>query len=131
MTSDEQRVYAEMGISPLILSDAEVQDARNSLISVVLPGEKSAAAVQDSVSLSTPAAPIKATVTEPASNTKPTPKATDTGHPVKDDDSSATAAVVSETSQEDGEASETTNEEPTVRRRRRRRSSASTDSSEE
>jgi ribonuclease E len=131
MTSDEQRVYAEMGISPLILSDAEVQDARNSLISVVLPGEKSAAAVQDSVSLSTPAAPIKATVTEPAPNTKPTPKATDTGHPVKDDDSSATAAVVSETSQEDGEASETTNEEPTVRRRRRRRSSASTDSSEE
>ncbi|HEY9762041.1 MAG TPA: Rne/Rng family ribonuclease [Trichocoleus sp.] len=39
MTPDEQRIYAMMGISPLVLANQEVNDPKNIAISVVLPGE--------------------------------------------------------------------------------------------
>ena len=39
LTPDEQRIYAEMGISPLILSQEDVTDGKNVVVSVVLPGE--------------------------------------------------------------------------------------------
>ncbi len=39
MTADEQRIYAMMGISPLLLSTQEVTDPRNVAVSVVLPGQ--------------------------------------------------------------------------------------------
>ncbi|TVQ06222.1 MAG: Rne/Rng family ribonuclease, partial [Leptolyngbya sp. DLM2.Bin27] len=39
MTADEQRIYAMMGISPLMLSTQEVSDPRNVSVSVVLPGQ--------------------------------------------------------------------------------------------
>ncbi len=39
MTSEEQQVYAHMGISPLIFIGKEMKDLRNTVISVVLPGE--------------------------------------------------------------------------------------------
>lgn len=42
MTLDEQRVYAMMGISPLVLSSQSVKDPKNTLISVTLPGETAA-----------------------------------------------------------------------------------------
>ncbi|MGB3202382.1 MAG: Rne/Rng family ribonuclease, partial [Nodosilinea sp.] len=38
MTPDEQRIYAMMGISPMVLSTQEVSDPRNVVVSVVLPG---------------------------------------------------------------------------------------------
>ena len=40
MTPEEQSVFAVMGISPLILSPQEVKDAKNTIVQVVLPGEK-------------------------------------------------------------------------------------------
>ncbi|MBD2114404.1 MULTISPECIES: Rne/Rng family ribonuclease [Cyanophyceae] len=39
MTADEQRIYAMMGISPMVLSTQEVADPRNVVVSVVLPGQ--------------------------------------------------------------------------------------------
>ncbi|WP_035992292.1 Rne/Rng family ribonuclease [Leptolyngbya sp. KIOST-1] len=39
MTPDEQRIYAMMGISPMVLSTQEVSDPRNVVVSVVLPGQ--------------------------------------------------------------------------------------------
>ncbi|MBD2230056.1 Rne/Rng family ribonuclease [Phormidium tenue] len=39
MTPDEQRIYAMMGISPMVLSTQEVADPRNVMVSVVLPGQ--------------------------------------------------------------------------------------------
>jgi ribonuclease E len=39
MTLEEQEVYAQMGISPLVFIGKEVKDPRNAVVSVVLPGE--------------------------------------------------------------------------------------------
>ncbi|ESA35394.1 rne rng family [Leptolyngbya sp. Heron Island J] len=39
LTPDEQRIYAEMGVSPLVLSQEEIKDTKNVVVSVVLPGE--------------------------------------------------------------------------------------------
>jgi ribonuclease E len=39
MTLEEQEVYAQMGISPLVFIGKEVKDPRNTIVSVVLPGE--------------------------------------------------------------------------------------------
>lgn len=39
MTQDEQEVYAIMGISPLAMTTMEVKDPRNTLVSVILPGQ--------------------------------------------------------------------------------------------
>jgi ribonuclease E len=39
MTVEEQEVYAHMGVSPLIFIGKEIKDLRNTVISVVLPGE--------------------------------------------------------------------------------------------
>jgi ribonuclease E len=39
MTPDEQRIYARMGISPLVLAPQEIADPRNVVVTVVLPGQ--------------------------------------------------------------------------------------------
>lgn len=57
MTSDEQRIYAMMGISPMVLSTQEVTDPRNVTVSVVLPGQ----APQEIVSFT----PMEASVEAP------------------------------------------------------------------
>lgn len=41
MTPDEQRIYAMMGISPLLLANQDIRDPKNTLVSVVMPGEAS------------------------------------------------------------------------------------------
>lgn len=119
MTPDEQRVYAEMGISPLVLSGQDVEDPRNTMISVVLPGEKGAAAV-NGADLDDPS-PVTAGIAGPGPNAIPM----STEAVAEDLD-----AVGAATSAASEEASAST-EDTTVRRRRRRRSSASSDNSEE
>ncbi len=42
MTEEQQRIYAVMGVSPLVLSEQTVENSQNVLISVVLPGEAAA-----------------------------------------------------------------------------------------
>lgn len=39
MTPEEQDVYAWMGVSPLILSNQEVKNPKNAIVSILLPGE--------------------------------------------------------------------------------------------
>lgn len=40
LTPDEQRIYAAMGVSPLVRSQEELQDTKNVVVSVILPGEE-------------------------------------------------------------------------------------------
>jgi ribonuclease E len=122
MTPDEQRVYAEMGISPLVLSDEEVQEARNTLISVVLPGEKSNTTANDSASM---AKPVKTEVADPVPNANATPAPGG----IEKQESGGSSAPTTKAAADASSAAST--EEPKVRRRRRRRSSASSDNSEE
>ncbi|NJL45357.1 MAG: hypothetical protein HC922_05680 [Leptolyngbyaceae cyanobacterium SM2_3_12] len=42
MTDDEQRIYAMMGISPMVLAGQEIPDPRNVRVAVVLPGQQPA-----------------------------------------------------------------------------------------
>ena len=42
MTEEQQRIYALMGVSPLVLSEQTVENPQNAQISVVLPGEAEA-----------------------------------------------------------------------------------------
>ena len=42
MTEEQQRIYALMGVSPLVLSEQTVENPQNALVSVVLPGEAEA-----------------------------------------------------------------------------------------
>ncbi|MCG8365653.1 MAG: ribonuclease E/G, partial [Pseudanabaenales cyanobacterium] len=39
MTPDEQRIYAMMGISPLVLAHQAVKDPKTAIMNVVLPGQ--------------------------------------------------------------------------------------------
>lgn len=124
MTPDEQRVYAEMGISPLVLSDQDMQESRNTLISVVLPGEKSSASMDTPTSETPPSpTPAKTAVAGPVPNVGST--AAQEGHSSEQPGNGDGAAATPEDTQS------AASEEPKVRRRRRRRSSASADGSEE
>jgi ribonuclease E len=123
MTSDEQRVYAEMGISPLILSDQDLQDSRNTQISVVLPGEKSTAAGDNDSDYS-------AVVAEQLSPV-PTSTSSSTADIDQQPEASSSDSVTATATSEEAPLPTSTPEEPAVRRRRRRRSSASSDDSEE
>lgn len=126
LTPDEQRIYAEMGISPLVLSQEEIKDTKNVVVSVVLPGE----------------APPPAHTTLDGVDTK----LSDDGHQASDfeaeevheagsvvpgttsveesSDSDMPLTEVSGTSQELSSESTTETDTPPTRRRRRRRSSA-------
>jgi ribonuclease E len=120
MTADEQRVYAEMGISPLVLADENAPESRNTLISVVLPGEKSATAVHNLA----PTAEVEEFPAEGADSEPQDISALDEGGASPDEETTSMATVAPGATSAD-------TEEPKVRRRRRRRSSASEDSSEE
>jgi ribonuclease E len=63
MTPEEQQVFAAMGVSPLVLSTQTVKDPKNTLISVLLPGEAATFTLPAAV-----AAPVEveADVVEPA-----------------------------------------------------------------
>jgi ribonuclease E len=39
MTSEEQEVYAWMGVSPLLLSDRQPENPESAIVSVLLPGQ--------------------------------------------------------------------------------------------
>jgi ribonuclease E len=147
MTPDEQRIYALMGISPLVLANEEVQEPRNTVISVVLPGEAptslsspNALAVADSLaeqstfpedvadetSQPSKVIPVKeassgATVEQPILANR-TPE----NEPVE-----ASMASESEIISPSSTSSDDSSDSSAVRRRRRRRSSASSDNGEE
>lgn len=147
MTPDEQRIYAMMGVSPLVLSQQPVNDPKNAVVSVVMPGESEKAGTTNgatasvvTASTATQEAPKSAqssseTVSE---DDLPDAKASENRstaqeQPVSDQNA---AAVAAESAPEAANASdaiaappdeEPKAEETDVRRRRRRRSSSSSD----
>ncbi|MDV3349425.1 Rne/Rng family ribonuclease [Leptolyngbyaceae cyanobacterium CCMR0082] len=129
LTPNEQRIYAEMGISPLVLSQEEIQDTKNVVVSVVLPGETSTSVDSSqlqpehfdtmlvkslgSEETQTDMTSVSAEVTDSISTDAPlsTP-----------DQSDVVPEDITEASQNSPESEEP--ETPPTRRRRRRRSSA-------
>jgi len=148
MTPDEQRIYAMMGVSPLVLSQQPVNDPKNAVVSVVMPGESDRAGTTNggtastaTASTATQEAPKLAqsgseTVSEEDS---PDAKASENRSTAQEQPVSAqnAAAVAAESAPEAADASEaiaappsdeeSKAEETDVRRRRRRRSSSSSD----
>ncbi|MEM6518949.1 MAG: Rne/Rng family ribonuclease [Cyanobacteria bacterium P01_D01_bin.71] len=132
MTPEEQSIYAMMGISPLILSTAEVKDVKNTIVQVVLPGEASKLSEKSKADSASKAETdvadeVNATAVTTASDVtsesdtevfETTADITETAVPVEDD-----AAPRDEDSATDGTAVAA----PKTRRRRRRRSSANGD----
>ncbi|MBE9158263.1 ribonuclease E/G [Nodosilinea sp. LEGE 06152] len=85
MTPDEQRIYAMMGISPMVLSTQEVADPRNVVVSVVLPGQAPPEVVSlpeetwAEASTAAPAAPAEVptlAIADPEASAKPSPSRT-------------------------------------------------------
>ncbi|MGD1904717.1 MAG: Rne/Rng family ribonuclease [Leptolyngbyaceae cyanobacterium] len=116
MTPDEQRIYALMGISPLLLSSQPINDPKNVSIAVRLPGQGGDASVANAI------APLEETAIPLVSDaSEPVPA------PVK---SSAEAQQVPPVAEENAEAAQETtlpeleSSSTLPRRRRRRRSSA-------
>ncbi|MBE9108627.1 ribonuclease E/G, partial [Nodosilinea sp. LEGE 07298] len=152
MTPDEQRIYAMMGISPMVLSTQEVSDPRNVVVSVVLPGQAPPETVSSSEetlardSATAPAEVPALAIAEPASSlSKPSPSRTVRTRAARakaeeadtiDPNAALPEAIagipepVVETSASANPSPDVVNPEPeveatsNVRRRRRRRSSA-------
>lgn len=124
MTPEEQRIYALMGVSPLVLSTQAVKDTKNALITVTLPGEAPAVDTPSDVSELLPETTHQI-VEEPA-----------IAH-VDEAESETAASEVAVAAESQDEAliesevvaPEAQEEEPSSapRRRRRRRSSADSD----
>ncbi|MEM0980827.1 MAG: Rne/Rng family ribonuclease [Cyanobacteria bacterium P01_H01_bin.58] len=141
MTPEEQRIYAMMGINPLVLSSQTVKDPRNVVIKITLPGEapnseQSSDAITESVktelpqklkvvSATTAEVSNEVTATETALAAEATPKTTSVATLSRESsDQPADASL------EDAKVAEA--DTGTARRRRRRRSSAEvTESSED
>ncbi|MCU0547981.1 MAG: Rne/Rng family ribonuclease [Leptolyngbya sp. Prado105] len=135
MTPDEQDVYAWMGISPLILSNQEVKNPKNTIVSVLLPGEAPPPeTVQTAAPLAVEAPSVEETEAfdEPAFDEAmfeapvfeaPISKAPILKTPVFEEPVEPEILPAAEETEPDPEP-----EEGTPVRRRRRRSSAATDS---
>lgn len=138
MTTEEQDVYALMGISPLVLATQTIKDPKSVIVSVSLPGESLRSSSGDngaathvalpliSAPVTAPAAPVTAVPAPVLSSTAP---ALEESPPVEvpelveqeDEAPSASAAPVVD---QETESEELTEDSSSPRRRRRRRSSA-------
>ncbi|MGF1566815.1 MAG: Rne/Rng family ribonuclease [Nodosilinea sp.] len=160
MTPDEQLIYAKMGISPLVLANQhEIQDARNVMVTVVLPGQQPPAPEELGLGESAPAAASASPAPEIPGRTRAkktvvttngamfTPTIESKPSPVTR--ASSVEAVIAAAAPADVESADdldptdiapmaaaetaaaTAEPSDAVRRRRRRRSSASADDSDE
>ncbi len=105
MSSEEQDVYALMGVSPLVLLNREVKNPKSVIINVTHPGQATTGALESSES--TPPKPVKNSVVVEVS-----PK-------VESEEDTVTVVTPETPSEPEAEAISTT-----IKRRRRRRSSA-------
>lgn len=123
LTPDEQRVYAEMGISPLVFSNQEIKDYKNVVVSVVLPG---AEAESDLLSSETAKA---ASVEEPAASATASSdsESQQSSRGQNEEEGPEKPSLKSDRSaaSTDGSSEGSDESKGTTRRRRRRRSSAS------
>lgn len=117
MTTEEQDVYALMGISPLVLATEEVKDPKSAIISINLPGETSRSGNGSDSNGAESASPANIFAAEATSE----PSSPSHENSTQDDQPSDEPVAVGATaasSEESSVSSSTT-------RRRRRRSSAS------
>ncbi|MEO0758993.1 MAG: Rne/Rng family ribonuclease [Cyanobacteria bacterium J06648_16] len=127
MTPDEQRVYAEIGVSPLVLSSQTPADPKNTLIAVVLPGEAPPES-SDADQADAPASDAETVAPEPS--TSPAKPKLNRGRSASPKlsaaaDTASDAGSGSEPPDSDTVAEEAPEkQEAAPRRRRRRRSSA-------
>ncbi|HEY9734867.1 MAG TPA: Rne/Rng family ribonuclease [Trichocoleus sp.] len=82
MTPDEQRIYAMMGISPLVLARQEVGDPKNTTIAVVLPGEAATFAPPTPPADSTPTSAVSVEPEAPAAAAETDVERTDVERPI-------------------------------------------------
>jgi ribonuclease E len=125
MTPDEQDVYAWMGISPLILSNQEVKNPKNAIVSILLPGEvPPPEAVQSLPPVDVEASPVE----DLAAFAEPVFEAPEFEEPAFEEPvfEAPAFAEVAEPELPVVEEAPAEPEEDTTVRRRRRRSSAST-----
>ncbi|MBX2862190.1 MAG: Rne/Rng family ribonuclease [Leptolyngbyaceae cyanobacterium MAG.088] len=126
LTPDEQRIYAEMGVSPLVLSQEEIKDTKNVVVSVVLPGEVSVSE-ENSIDAATEtsqfdSSPTLALATEDEHSDIVNSDITVTSSGI--DPSNETDVDVVDVNVSQQETSESDESEAPPTRRRRRRSSA-------
>ncbi|MBT9310756.1 Rne/Rng family ribonuclease [Leptothoe kymatousa] len=121
LTPDEQRIYAEMGVSPLVLSQADLKETKNVVVSVVLPGEEPPAVDEISDVKAANASPEDASGSDMNIEVKETAEV---------EFASQVTPITSVDEDEGAEPQGTDDEDavpaPNTRRRRRRRSSATT-----
>lgn len=139
MTADEQRIYAMMGISPMLLSTQAVSDPRNAVVSVVLPGQAPPEIISVTPAEAPPEVPVAAAAIAVAEPEDP-PKVSRTvrtraARAKAEEAEAATEAVAApveapQTIAEPAEPAAEAEAETTTTRRRRRRSSANGDSDE-
>ena len=146
MTPDEQRIYAMMGVSPLALSPQTVKDPKNTVITVLLPGQAAPAPAVQAVPVlkideasdetndakSDAKADAAATAVAAPIKVVPSPQPTTKGAKVEASVANGKAvstepepAAVPREDVAPEPAPESETDEPAPRRRRRRRSSAS------
>ncbi|MEM7726613.1 MAG: Rne/Rng family ribonuclease [Cyanobacteria bacterium P01_A01_bin.45] len=113
MSSEEQDVYALMGVSPLVLLNREVKNPKSVIINVTQPGQTNSATDTEVVEVTKSSAP-------PPVKAKPSPTLVGTLDDLEEEQS-----IVSK----EEETKDTSDDvpPPTVKRRRRRRSSAASD----
>ena len=124
LTPDEQRIYAEMGISPLVMSQEEIKDTKNVVVSVILPGEAPPA---DNNLDETAGASVdeEATVVSEAVDAETdSTELNDSDIADTSDGESEDATVLSSADSNQPESEPEESDTPPTRRRRRRRSSA-------
>jgi ribonuclease E len=137
MTPEEQKIYALMGISPLVLANEEVKEPRNTVVSVVLPGEGTASSKPDTPTLGT--SETSPDFSEQSFGTQTTHLSSEEVSPSEANESPTLVISSKDDMDQSGDESVDTNagleqasaDGGTVRRRRRRRSSANGDGSEE
>lgn len=116
MTSEEQEIYALMGISPLVLVSREVKNPKSAIISVITPGQPPQKEKAPEVPVAAPApAPVPRTTVRRSSAAAAAAKAEPEPEPESE---KVSAQEIAESSDDSGETA------VSVTRRRRRRSSA-------
>ncbi len=138
MTSEEQRIYAMMGINPLILTPQAVKDPRNVIVKIALPGEGGLSRAQVAASdeaMSEPAE-IEASVTDTPALTETAATDAIAATPATDHEPPILAVTspqveVVPDAETHAASSEDEPETGAPRRRRRRRSSATGDDADE
>jgi ribonuclease E len=71
MTSEEQDVYALMGVSPLVRLSREVKNPKSVIVNVTLPGEATDTEVASSQSVTAPAPQTRVAIVEPPEELEP------------------------------------------------------------